>query len=54
MRSSSAAGGAGRDATVIFDLPGGAVSDEAAADLLLGLRLRAYKFDRYKSKKKIG
>ena len=39
--------------TILFDMPGAAAdADKAAADLMLGLRLRAYKFDTYKTKKK--
>jgi leucyl aminopeptidase len=38
--------------TVIAELPDGAVSADAAAGIASGLRLRAYKFDRYKTKKK--
>ena len=40
---------AGAEATVVFD-PAGA-DPAAAASFALGLKLRAYKFDRYKSKK---
>ncbi len=40
------------DATVVFDLPAASEHPaEAAAELMLGLRLRSYKFDRYKTKK---
>ncbi len=41
------------EATVLFDPPGG-VEDAAAAaaDFALGCRLRAYRFDQYKTKKK--
>src|SRR3954470_1840538 len=45
---------AARDAQIIADLPGGAVKPELAADLALGVRLRAYSFDRYKTKRKEG
>jgi leucyl aminopeptidase len=38
--------------TVLVDLPEGKVSPEAAADFALGMRLRAYRFDRYKTKRK--
>ena len=38
-------------ATIIADLPSG-VKPEQAADLALGVRLRAYAFDRYKTKRK--
>jgi leucyl aminopeptidase len=40
------------DETIFADLPGGAMTAEQAADLALGARLRAYKFDRYKTQKK--
>ncbi len=38
--------------TVLFDFPEGAAPAEAAADFAFGMRLRAYRFDRYKTKKK--
>ncbi len=38
--------------TVLLELPEGTVSATAAAEFALGMRLRAYKFDRYKTKKK--
>jgi leucyl aminopeptidase len=41
-----------KEAQIIADLPGGAVKPERAADLALGVRLRAYSFDRYKTKRK--
>jgi leucyl aminopeptidase len=41
-------------ATVIAELPGGAMTAEQAADLGLGALMRAYRFDRYKTKKKDG
>ena len=44
--------GGGRDAAVAFVAPDGEWGAEAAADFLLGLRLRAYRFDKYKTKKK--
>ncbi|GJD99519.1 leucyl aminopeptidase [Methylobacterium isbiliense] len=44
----------GRRATVVLDLATGAPSAEQAAEFSLGLRLRGYKFDRYKSKKAEG
>jgi len=40
------------EATIIADLPGGAPKPERVADMALGLRLRAYTFDRYKTKRK--
>jgi leucyl aminopeptidase len=39
-------------ATVFAELPGGAMKPEQAAEVALGVRLRAYSFDRYKTKKK--
>ncbi|QRG06447.1 leucyl aminopeptidase [Xanthobacter dioxanivorans] len=41
-----------REATVVLDLPGTKVAPEAAAEVALGIRLRRYTFDRYKTKKK--
>src|SRR5258705_3918588 len=38
--------------TVIAELPDGAMAADAAAAIASGIRLRAYKFDRYKTKKK--
>ena len=44
---------AGADAVTVFaELPGGAMKPEQAAAMASGMRLRAYKFDRYKTKKK--
>ena len=40
------------EAALIADLPGGAFKPERAADLALGVQLRAYEFDRYKTKRK--
>jgi leucyl aminopeptidase len=40
--------------TVLAELPDGAVATEQAAVLATGLRLRAYQFTRYKTKKKEG
>jgi leucyl aminopeptidase len=40
------------EATLIADLPGGAFKPERAADLALGVQLRTYEFDRYKTKRK--
>src|SRR5882762_3281011 len=40
--------------TVIAELPDGAMAADAAAAIASGIRLRAYKFDRYKTKKKDG
>lgn len=42
----------GRVTSVIADLDGDGLPHEALADLILGMRLRAYKFDAYKSKPK--
>ena len=39
-------------ATVLVDLPGGTVRPERAADVALGVQLRAYGFERYKTKRK--
>ncbi|MFG1347027.1 leucyl aminopeptidase [Xanthobacter autotrophicus DSM 431] len=41
-----------REASVLLDLPGTKIAAEAAADVALGIRLRSYSFDRYKTKKK--
>jgi len=41
-------------ATVIAELPGGAIEPEHTAAIATGMLLRAYKFDRYKTKKKDG
>ena len=40
------------DASIFAELPGGAMRPEQAADLAQGTRLRAYAFDRYKTKRK--
>jgi leucyl aminopeptidase len=46
---------AGNDAvTIIAELPDGVMKPDQAAAVASGLRLRAYKFDRYKTKKKDG
>jgi leucyl aminopeptidase len=42
------------EATVVADLPGGAMTPEQAADVALGATLRGYAFDRYKTKRKEG
>jgi leucyl aminopeptidase len=44
----------GRTGTVVAEVPGFEPSPEFVADMALGARLRAYKFDRYKTKKKDG
>jgi leucyl aminopeptidase len=41
-------------ATIVADLPGGRLGPDQVADLALGMRLRAYAFDRYKTKRKEG
>jgi leucyl aminopeptidase len=47
--------GAGNHAvTIVAELPDGALTAEHAAAVASGVRLRAYKFDRYKTKKKDG
>jgi leucyl aminopeptidase len=46
--------GSATEATVIADLPGGAIKPDRIADLALGARLRAYAFERYKTKRKEG
>jgi leucyl aminopeptidase len=43
---------AASEGTVFAELPGGALKAEQAADLAQGVRLRAYAFDRYKTKRK--
>jgi leucyl aminopeptidase len=40
--------------TVIAELPDAAMKSDAAAEIASGIRLRAYKFDRYKTRKKDG
>jgi leucyl aminopeptidase len=46
---------AGNDSvTIIAELPNGAMNPEQAAGVASGVRLRAYRFDRYKTKKKDG
>jgi leucyl aminopeptidase len=45
---------AAKRVTVLFEFPEGAAPAEAAADFAFGMRLRAYRFDRYKTKKKDG
>jgi leucyl aminopeptidase len=45
---------AATEAQIVADLPGGVVKPERAADIALGVRLRAYSFDRYKTKRKEG
>lgn len=43
-----------RTASIVVDLPGRAVPAGAAAEIALGLKLRAYSFDRYKTRRKEG
>jgi leucyl aminopeptidase len=43
---------AASDAIIFAELPGGAMKSDQAADLAQGMRLRAYSFDRYKTKRK--
>ncbi len=38
------------DATILAELPGGAMKPDHAADVALGARLRVYSFDQYKTK----
>jgi len=45
---------AASEATVIAEFAAGALKPEQAADMALGARLRAYAFDRYKTKRKEG
>jgi len=40
--------------TISAELPGGAMQPDQAAAIAAGIRLRAYRFDRYKTKKKDG
>jgi leucyl aminopeptidase len=42
------------DSTIIAELPSGPMKADQAADLALGVRLRSYSFDRYKTKRKEG
>ncbi len=43
---------AASDAIIFAELPGGAMKSDQVADLAQGVRLRAYSFDRYKTKRK--
>src|ERR1044072_2036647 len=45
---------AASEATVLLELADGPLKPEAAADFALGAKLRAYSFDRYKTKRKEG
>jgi leucyl aminopeptidase len=42
------------EVTVVADVPGGAFKPDRIADLALGMQLRAYAFERYKTKRKEG
>jgi leucyl aminopeptidase len=42
------------EATIIADLPGGGIKPDRISNLALGAQLRAYTFDRYKTKRKEG
>jgi len=42
------------EATIVADLPAGPMKAEQAADLALGAQLRAYSFERYKTKRQEG
>jgi leucyl aminopeptidase len=42
------------EVTAVLELESGALKPEQAADLALGMRLRAYAFDRYKTKRREG
>jgi len=44
--------GSAKAATLFAELPGGALTPEQAAEVALGMRLNAYRFDRYKTKRK--
>ena len=43
---------AASEATIFAELPGGAMKSDQVADLAQGIRLRAYSFDRYKTRRK--
>src|SRR5208337_3416315 len=43
---------AAASATLLVDLPGGAIKPERGADIALGVRLRAYAFEHYKTKRR--
>jgi len=45
-------GASDRAATVMCELPSGAMTSVQVASVAIGMQLRAYKFDRYKTKKK--
>ena len=43
---------AASEATIVADLPGGGIKPDRIADIALGVRLRGYAFERYKTKRK--
>jgi leucyl aminopeptidase len=45
---------AAREAMILADLPAGPMSPDAIADVALGIRLRAYTFERYKTRRREG
>ena len=45
---------AATEATILAEFGSGALKPDQIADLALGVRLRAYSFDRYKTKRKEG
>ena len=45
---------AASEATIVADLAGGGIKPDQVADIALGVRLRAYAFERYKTKRKEG
>ena len=45
---------ASTEVTILAELPDGAMQADQAASIAAGIRLRAYKFDRYKTRKKDG
>ena len=45
---------AASEATVVLELADGALKPDAVADIALGATLRAYSFERYKTKRKEG
>ena len=53
-RDGQGSGSAASEATIVAELAGGALKPDQAAELALGAQLRAYRFDRYKTKRKEG
>ena len=43
---------AAAEVTVVADLPSGAIKPDRVADIALGVQLRAYAFERYKTRRK--